>query len=198
MGTPWWVYLILVIGIIIFFGVVRSIIGQLRSQYKIKEHDKFKVTAEGRQQLDMLPEGSTSHSLEQHLLQFFASSEEGRRVGDIPAEISQKEVEEEYREWLRQVMSPKNGEERFREELRKEFRRNHRQAAEKLEFDRDLQQANFQPFLQKMTEMATTGLTFSEEQYWEEIKQTIASLENKGYVQQILKWNQLKKWLVEQ
>lgn len=162
MGTPWWVYLILVIGIITFWSVIRSVIRQLRSQYKIKKHDKFRVTPKGRQQLDVLPEGSTSHSLEQHLLQFFASSEEGRCIGDIPAEISQKEVEEEFRAMIYEALQPKGA------------------------------MAN------RMTESVVREMTSSEEDYWETIRRSIASLENKGYVQQLLKWYQLKTWLVEQ
>lgn len=88
MGSHWWVYLILVIGIITFWSVVRSILAQTRWR-RIKGQHKFKVTAKGRQQLDVLPEGSTSYStLEERLLQFFASSEEGRYVEDFYTEIS--------------------------------------------------------------------------------------------------------------
>lgn len=106
MGTPWWVYLILLIGVITFWSVVRSILGQTRWR-RIMKQDKFKVTALGRQQLELLPKENTLPPQEWVLLKFFASSEEGRCAEDIDAEILQKEVEDEFRARIYETSRPK-------------------------------------------------------------------------------------------
>jgi len=52
MGIHWSPYPILLLGVVLFWSFVRFILEETHWR-RIKEHDKFKITALGRQQLEV-------------------------------------------------------------------------------------------------------------------------------------------------